>query len=494
MKFKEYNQEQPWLIPPDIDDEIPPHDLCRVINDIVDIIDISSIEMKYKEEGNTAYHPRMMLKTLYYSYSQKIFSSRKIAQEHERNIFYWYLSGKQRPDFRTINLFRSKHVSELKQMFIEITKICIRLGLVGFSTVALDGTKIHANASRDKFRDAAWLANELSAMSMGIDNVFEEADKIDREEDSHFGKDLRGDEIPEDVADRNTRRRKIVELQKQLKEKDLKRINETDTEAKIMKSRGSFLPAYNCQALVDGKNQIILSADVTDSPNDWYQVKPRVEEVKEEFSRKPEVLLADTGYRDGASLDYLYDEDIDGYIPAKMPKKIQSEKNNTFQNTTKYKKDQFAYREETDVYVCPEGHELKRTSIKLMIEARKIGEPVRYHRYQCSNKYCEKSGLCHSGNNGKIIKRFENQDIRDAMARKIRSEAGWAKYCTRMKIVEPVFGNIKYNMGFCRFSLRGLAKTRGEFFIAACIHNMTKIKNHIIENNITDLKNVLGLV
>ena len=114
MKFKEYNQEQPWLIPPDIDDEIPPHDLCRVINDIVDIIDISSIEMKYKEEGNTAYHPRMMLKSLYYSYSQKIFSSRKIAQEHERNIFYWYLSGKQRPDFRTINLFRSRHVSELK--------------------------------------------------------------------------------------------------------------------------------------------------------------------------------------------------------------------------------------------------------------------------------------------------------------------------------------------------------------------------------------------
>ena len=491
MKFKEYNQEQPWLIPPDIEVDIPSHDLCRVVNDIVDAIDIRSKEMKYKEEGNTAYHPRMMLKSLYYSYSQRIFSSRKIAKEHERNIFYWYLSGKQRPDFRTISLFRSKHAFELKQIFIQVTKLCVELGMVDFTTVAIDGTKVHANASRDKFRDDAWIEHELSTMSNGIDDAFEEADRIDRQEDELFGKEKRGDEIPKDLADEKTRRRKIKELQKELKDKKLKRINETDFDAKIMKSQGAYLPAYNCQALVDDKNQIILSAEVTDSPNDWYQIKPRVEEIKREFSRKPEILLADTGYCDGPSLEYLHDEDIDGYIPDKMSKKIKAEIENKLPEEQKYKKDQFTYDEGKDVYVCPEGTELARTS-RIMTKAARINnDNSKFHTYRCFNKTCPKSTQCHNAKAGRRIYRFDDQGLRDAMAEKIRSDYGWRRYKNRMKIVEPVFANIKYNLGLSRFSLRGISKVNGEFFIVACIHNIKKIGKHLQKNNIVNLKTVL---
>jgi transposase len=490
MKFKEYNQEQPWLIPPNIEDEIPADDLCRVINDIVDVVDISSIELKYKEEGNTAYHPRMMLKSLYYSYSQKIFSSRKIAKEYERNIFYWYLSGNQRPDFRTISLFRRKHSLELKEVFIEITKLCIKLGLVGFKTTAIDGTKIRANASMEKFRDAAWLEHELAALN-GIDDAIKEAERIDKEEDELYGKENRGDELPKEVADEKARRLKLKELQKELKEQELKKINQTDPEAKIMKSQGGYLPAYNCQAMVDEKNQVILSAEVIDSPNDWYQIKPRIEDGKEEYGQAPEVVLADTGYGDGPSIGYLHEEKIDGYIPDKTPKKIKAELENRLPDDMKYKKDQFSYDEEKDVYICPEGTELVRTSNKMQKAPRKKNEESKFHTYQCFNNKCPRSTLCHNAKAGRRIYRHEDQHLRDLMAKKIRTNDGWETYSARMKIIEPVFANIKYNLGFLRFSLRGKSKVNGEFFIVVCIHNMKKIAKYLQKNHIASLKTAL---
>ena len=492
MKFKEYNQDQLWLIPPNIEDEIPEHDICRVINDIVDLIDTSSIEGKFKEEGNTAYHPKMMLKSLYYSYSQGIFSSRKIAKEHERNIYYWYLSGKQRPDFRTINYFRNKHINELKTLFYEISKLCVKLGMVEFKTAAIDGTKIRANASRDKFRSEEWLDKIITKLNTKIDELFEEAKKVDKEEDKLLGEDNRGDEIPEEIANEKKRREKLKKLNEELKKKELKKINETDTEARLMKSQGKYWPAYNCQAVVDEKNQVIVSANVIDDGHDFYQMPPLLEEVKNEYLEKPAVVLGDTGYCDGVNISYLHNEKIDGYIPDKMAKHIKAEIDGKLPEGMKYKKDQFKYNKEKDVYICPEGEILPKASKKMTKATRVNGEDTRFHTYQCYNKNCSIGSKCHKAKNGRKIYRYEDQELRDEMAKKIRTEEGFEIYKDRMKIVEPVFGNIKFNFGFSQFSLRGLIKTRGEFFIAACVHNLQKIKSFMIQNKILDLKTVLN--
>ena len=489
MKFKEYNQEQPWLIPPDIEDEIPPNDICRVINDVVDQIDLSIIEGKYKEEGNPAFHPRMMLKSLCYSYAQGIFSSRKIAREHERNIYYWYISGNQRPDFRTICFFRTRHREELKVVLNEITKICLRLGMIDFSKVAIDGTKIKANANKEKFRDSEWIERKIHEESKFIDEALEEAERIDKEEDRKYGSDKRGDEIPQDIIDRRKRLEKIKKIKDELEKTKQKRIHETDTEAKLMKSQGRFIPAYNCQVVADEKNQVILMANVINEENDWYQIKPHMEELKQAFSRKPGILLGDAGYNDGESLEYLKKENIEGIIPDKRPKDIKSEIDGTIAEDNKYKKNQFIYDKEKDVYSCPQGNELQRVTRKYAIANRRRGNSVRYHIYQCMHsRNCEHSSQCCRSKSSRRIIRYEDELLREEMAAKIRSPRGWELYKSRLKIIEPIFGNIKHNLGFDRFSLRGLAKTRGEFYIIAAVHNILKIQKYLKRDNKLNLK------
>jgi transposase len=488
MKFKEYNQDQPWLIPPDIEDEVPQNDLCRVINEVLETIDIRFIENQYKEEGNTAFHPRMMIKVLFYSYARGIFSSRKISQELESNIFYWYLSGKQRPNFRTICEFRKRHKKDLRNIFIKIVKLCIGLGFARISTAVIDSTKMKANASRDKFRDKEWIDKNISHESEALERALEESELIDKNEDIRYGRDKRGDEIPEEIRGRKARLEKLEELNKELEEKELNRIHETDTEAKLMKSHGHFIPAYNCQTIVDEESQIILMADVTDSENDWYQIKPNVESIKKEYGKKPDLLIGDAGYCDGESLQYLKDENIEGIIPDKNISEIKAELENNIPEDKKFKKDQFKYYNDKDVYICPEGKELKRVTIKPAIAKRKSGNDIEYHKYQhmgCNN--CLQKSLCCRSKSNRSITRYVDEELREEMAAKIRSKRGYELYKLRMKTVEPIFGNIKHNMGFRSFSLRGLLKTGGEFYIIAAVHNIKKIKKYLKNQTIAQM-------
>lgn len=477
MKFKEYNQNQPWLIPPNIEEEIPAGDICRVIDEVVDLINISSIEDKYGEEGNPAYHPRMMLKVLFYSYSRGVFSSRIIAQELERNIFYWYLSGKQNPDFRTICLFRTRHAVDLKEIFCEIVKYCLNLGIARISTVTLDGTKIKANANRDKMRSKEWLEKQIKEEAACLSNALDDAEKIDAEEDEKYGKDKRGDEIPEARRNRKARLKKLGQLKKELEEKKRRLINETDTEAGLMRSQGTYLAGYNCQAVVDTQSQIILEANVSNESNDWHQLKDNLEEVKRTYSQKPAILLADAGYCSGENLRYLKEETIEGVIPDKSIKNVKAEIGPAVSGK-RFNKDDFKYNKKTDCYVCPEGRALRRQGDFPAVVVRKSGERVQYFQYQCfSCQSCRVNKECCHNKRGRCITRYFDEDLREEMAAKIRSKAGYELYKQRFKTAEPVFGNLKQNIGFRGFSLRGLIKTRGEFFIIATVHNLIKIKN-----------------
>lgn len=477
MRFKEYNQKQMWLIPPNIEDEIPPGDICRVIDDVIESIDTKQIEEKYKEEGNPAYHPKMMLKVLFYSYSQGVFSSRKIAQELERNIFYWYLSGKQQPDFRTICLFRTKQTAELKMIFREVVRYCIKLGIARIATVTLDGTKIKANANRDKMRNEEWLEKQILIEAEGLEKALEEAGRIDDEEDKRFGKDQRGDEIPDEIQDRKKRLEKLEKLKREMKKSNLRLINETDTDIGLMRSQGNYLAGYNCQAVVDVDSQVILAADVVGEANDWNQLKGNIEEIKTAYGEKPKTLLADAGYCSGSNLAYLKDEEIEGIIPDKSIKEIRADIEPAIIGEKKFNKDNFKYDKEHDCYICPEGEKLKKQGCFPVIAVRKSGEKTQYFQYQCYRCHkCRFKKECCTNKRGRCITRYFDEELREEMAQKIRSQEGYELYKQRLKTAEPVFGNIKHNLGFHVFSLRGLIKTRGEFFLATTAHNLVKIK------------------
>lgn len=480
MKFREYNQKQLWLIPPNIEDEIPSDDICRVIDDVIDSINLSTFEAKYDEEGNTAYHPRMMLKVLFYSYARGLFSSRRITGELERNIFYWYLSGKQKPDFRTICLFRRKHPAELRLAFQEIVRLCLSLGLAEISTVAIDGTRIKGNAARYKTRDKAWLEKKIVEETGALDRAMEEAERIDAEEDKQYGQDKRGDELPEAIRDRKKRLEKLAELKTKLDAEKRRYINETDEDAGLIKTHGSYIIGYNCQAVTDTKSQVILMADVSNKTNDWHQLKGNIEQLKESYSAKPTVLLADAGYASGENFRYLKEEKIEGIIPDKPLKEIDAELTGDKAEAQEYGKEQFKYVSEKDVYVCPEGRELHKTSSIPTTIIRKSGEIVKSLQYQCRECWtCAANYKCCRGKRGRCITRYSDQDLREEMALRIRSQRGLMLYRQRMGVAEPVFGNIKHNLGFRKFRLRGLIKTRGEFFVLAAVHNLIKIQSYL---------------
>lgn len=491
MKFKEYNQRQQWLIPPNIEDEIPKGDICRVIDEAVESINLACIENKFKEEGNPAYHPRMMLKIVLYSYAKGIYSSRKIAQELESNIFYWYLSGRQKPDFRTTCLFRARHANELKDVFREVVRLCLKLGVAKLLTVAIDGTKIKANASKDKLRSREWIETRLKEESEAIDQALEKARLTDEEEDRLYGADQRGDELPEELRDPVKRQEKLRRIKEEMDREDRQLIHETDHDARLMRSHDGFQLGYNCQAVADGESQVILAANVCTEGHDQHQLKGNIEEMKAAYGSKPQTVLADAGYFCGFNLQYLKAESIYGLIPNRSTRNIALEAGAILPDGLRFKKEQFRYIAEKDVYLCPEGKELARVGLAGEKFVRKSGATTSAVRYRCQDCLnCKYMPACCRGRSQRSIRRYDDEVLRQEMIGRIKSKEGATLYKQRFKTSEPIFGNIKQNLGFRKFSLRGLIKTRGEFFLITMVHNLFKIQKHLKGNQewLTGLK------
>ena len=183
MRFFEYTQDQSWLFPPNLKELIKEDDFCIIINDVIERVGVREIEDKYVEEGHPAYHPKMMMKIYLYAYAMGIRSSRKIARELEANVKFWYLSGRQTPDFRTISDFRKNHVEEIKFLFKKVVQLCCELGMVNLGLVAIDGTRIKANASERGTKTEEGLRKELEGIEGDISRFLKEAEETDLDEE-----------------------------------------------------------------------------------------------------------------------------------------------------------------------------------------------------------------------------------------------------------------------------------------------------------------------
>ena len=469
MKFKEYNQNQILLLPPDIQEMIPANHIVRAINTVVEQLDMKKLYSGYSEEGQPAYHPKMLLKLLLYGYSTGVRSSRKIAQRTESDIFYMYLSGMQRPDFRTISDFRKLKMTYICQYFTEVVILCKKLGMIDFGHISIDGSKIRANASKHKTYKREDILQLESRIEDKIQKILTEAEDIDSEEDKRYGKEKRGDEIPEELTDGKKLIEKIRQAKKEIEEEKLKRINLTDSDSRLMKnSDGGYNMSYNAQLGVDSKNQIIISNDVVNRENDYYEFIPIYEKAVQNTQVRPVEVSADAGYSSGKTYKYVREKGIDAYIPFR--RNMRTDKAGRGKGG-KYGCEDFQYEVSNDRYKCPIGEFLYYKS-KREFNGVKIKV---YEGNQCGK--CGSRPLCMSNlnANNRVMKVYETEDIKSEMRIKLNTAEGKKRYSKRLSTVEPVFAHIKGIMGFKQFLLRGTEKVKAEFNLICMAHNIKKL-------------------
>ena len=421
--YRAYLPEQDLLLPPSLRDWLPEDHLAYFVSDVVEQLDLSAIESVYEaeERGQPPYHPRMMTKILLYGYCVGVFSSRRMEKKLVEDVGFRVLAAGNEPDFRTISDFRKLHLPALQGLFQQVLQIALQAGTIQLGRVMVDGSKVKANASKHKAMSYGRMEEEEKRLKAEVRRLLAEAEAIDREEDARYGRDRRGDELPAELARRETRLEKIKEAKRALEERAREhakskgqeegkakpeakaQYNFTDPESRIMKAADGFEQAYNAQVAVDPNLQWIVGQLVTQAANDKQQLKPVVEAIGEQSQQKPTEVVSDSGYCSEGNLKYLEDKKIEGFVAT----------------------DRESYRDRSK-----------------------------------------------PGPRGPLPKQATRVD---RMRRKLQTQVGAAIYSKRKTVVEPVFGQIKQARGFRQFLLRGLEKVKGEWAMVCLTHNILKL-------------------
>ena len=453
MPYLDYNQSNGYLLPPYLEELIPADHLARVVNRVVDLLDIRELTSQEKIEGRPAYHPRMMLKILIYAYSQKTPSSRAIARRCGEDVVFMWLSGMQKPDFRTVSDFRKNNIKVLKKLFKQVVQICQKLGMVNLGLVAIDGTKVKA-ATGDygaKTKDA--LREALKTVEADIERYMAEGLAIDKAEDAIYGENRTGQELPRKVKQALGKREAIVAAIKEIQEikesdrtgKKEPKLNPLEKEARFMKHNGGRIRlSYNCQAAVDEEGGVIVAAEITNEANDKRQMLPMLEEVEETVEKKPEKAVMDAGYYSKENLEGAEILETDCYVTSRKWEEEVQEKRGRGR----------------------EKEEAKAVTTSFVNSPSQKGVEIAN-----GDRIIEDAGTRSSREPTDAVRR---------MAAKLQTEEGKEIYRQRKKIVEPVFGQVKFNLGFSRFRLRGLDKAGGEWTLVCLVHNIKKIYGKIM--------------
>jgi transposase len=438
--FRPWDVDQIWLLPPSVQDLVPAGHMAHFVRDTVRSgLDLSAIVDAYEEErGYPPYHPAMMTALLLYAYSQGVYSSRRIARCCEERLDFAAVTGLGHPDFRTVSDFRKRHLGALSGLFVQVLKLCRETGLLKLGHVALDGTRIKANAGLNKAMSYGRMKRAEQEFAEDVRDWLARAANTDKAEDRRFGPDRRGDEMPEWVADKQKRLEKIREARAALEAEarsaaedkaaskpddkglgdggktkpgrkpkppatepdDKAQRNFTDPDSRVMPTRSGFIQGYNAQAAVDGDHQIIVAHKLINTSSDQGQLAPLLDAIRANLGANPGEVSADAGYCSQANIRTLIRRRIEGYIA---------------------------------------------------------------------------TGRQKHGTNAAVGKRRSNSHLLERMRAKLR-RGGWrSRYRLRKQIVEPVFGQIKQARGFRQFLLRGLDKVQCEWALICIAHNLTKL-------------------
>ena len=449
--FRAFDPNQDLLLPPSLDEWLPAEHMARFIAELVDEhLDLSRIHAAYTEgRGAPPYDPRLMVRVLLYGYTTGVRSSRKLEAACVDVVALRWLAGGTAPDYRSIARFRKRHLSALGHLFVQALELCQAAGMVTLGQVALDGTKLRANASRRKAMSYARMSEKEKILAQEVSDLLAEAEAIDRAEDSRYGKNRRGDELPEELRRRETRLAAIREAKQALEDEARNRAeaeaeqkardkgededtvaeriaaagenavpkpkaqrNFTDPESRIMKTAdGAFHQCFNAQAVVDAEHQVIVAAEITNCAADVANLIPMTEQTTTNAGRAPGQMLTDAGY---------------------------CSENNLTQAT--------------------ELSAATGTEFLIATGRTKHDDPIP------------------ASPRGRIPK---HATPRQRMARKLTTKKGRAAYARRKVIVEPVFGQMATLQNAKQLLLRGIDGARGEWLLLAACHNLRKLHGHV---------------
>ena len=435
--FRAWDVDQGWLLPPSLHEFVPPGHMAHFVRDTVrEALDLSAILDTYAEErGYPPYHPGMMVALLLYGYSRGLYSSRQLARACEERVDFMALTGLNRPDFRTIAEFRKRHLAALSDLFVQVLRLCRAAGLVQFAHVAVDGTKLKANASRHKAMSYGRMKTVEPALAAEVEEWLDRARETDMAEDAAHGVDRRGDETPDWMASRQRRLKAIRAAKAALEAEavnppdpqdesgpgassgmrwqgrplrgedggppDRAQRNFTDPDSRILPTRDGFVQGYNGQIAVDAAHQIIVAHRLVTNPADQRALVPLVDDVRAHLGRKPREVSGDAGFASEANLAALKERRITAYLAPGR-----------------------ARHGETDA----------------------------------------------AGR-----RRLTKMPLMSAMAAQLKRTGRRSRYRLRKQVVEPVFGQIKQARGFRQLLLRGLDQVRGEWAMICTAHNLLKL-------------------
>jgi transposase len=420
--YRPYVPEQDLLLPPSLRDWLPEDHLAYFVSDLIDQLDLSAITAVYEDEdrGYPPYHPVMLTKVLVYGYCVGVFSSRRIQRRLREDIAFRVLAAGNEPDFRTVADFRKRHLTALHGFFEQVLQMARELGAARVGRVAIDGSKVKANASKHKAMSYGRMRDKQKQLRDEVAQLLAQAEAADAADDAEYGADRRGDELPAELQRRESRLKRIREAKRALEARakdeaaatgkpvepakpDAKaQYNFTDPESRIMKGPDGFVQAYNVQVAVNAQ-QLIVGQAVTQDTNDKKQLMPMIRIVTEQSGDTPTQLLADAGYCSDENLAAIAETSIDAFISTRK------------------------------------------------------------------QKHGERPGPCPRGPLPTTATRV------DRMSRKLHTKAGAAVYAMRKAIVEPVIGQIKQARGFRQFLLRGIEKVQGEWSLVCTTHNILKL-------------------
>jgi transposase len=508
MRFKDYNQNQTILLPYSFDDLIPGKHPVRVIDQVVDSLNIQPLLKAYSKEGNPGYHPKMLLKVMLYGYMTNIYSSRKIELALRENINFMWLSSMTIVDHNTINRFRSDKLKDsFKEIFKQVVLMLANEGLVTLKNIYTDGTKIEAQAGRYTFVWGNSIKTNKAKMLTQLEELWKYAQSIDNDDEpnpepTEF-KEISKEVIQKTVAkidaklsgnDKASSKAKaklryiknnfVANLEKYDRQEAIlgnrNSYSKTDTEATFMRMKedhmqnGQLKPAYNTQ--ISTENQIIVNYTMHQNPTDTKTLKPHLDNFEqtygEEIFNQLQTITADAGYGSEENYDALEDKGITAYVKYNT---FEKEQDKNYQKKHKpFSKENLYYNQEEDYYVCPMGQKMHKTHQSQ--KTTEAGYKQNLSHYQAQNcQGCPLRSQCFKAKGNRSIERNHNLEKHKQKARELLlSEIGIQKRKQRSADVEPVFAQLKHNNGFRRFSLKGIKKVELEFGLMAIAHNLRK--------------------
>lgn len=466
MVYVESFKGQNWLLPPSVKDMISVDHICFLVEGFVDSLDFSGFDVVYDGAGRPAYHPRILMKILIQGMLSRVRSSRKLARATRENFVFMYLAERVSPDFRTINRFRKDNFDFIKDAFKKTVSIACKHDMIDLSFISIDGSTFKAYAGSKRYCDK----KGLGKLDEAIDKMIEDDIALDDLEDELFddreegltGIDRR--DIKKIVREYNQSQDKkkikknIEKAKNELEKYDLKKVSVSDPESRAMQTKKRFSElSYNSQLSVS-KNQIIVANDITQDKHDSHQFIPQIKNIKENIKLRTDTKVGvDCGYSDSENIKYAEDENIDLYVPSRA----QAQKLDGKEQSLNH--DKYEYDEEKNELIA-EGIRYRYRGIYIRKDGKKI---ISYYNEEIRKK--------------KDVPFYFRERLR--MRDKMNTDNGRKTYSLRKITVEPVYGNIKQNIGFREFLLRGLEKVKIEMNLACIAHNLQKIHKILTTQN-----------